>query len=266
MALEWYDNKFQHVLSQINDHFDKFRISDALMCVYKLIWDDFCSVLLEIIKPEFAKPIDKKTYTSLILIFENNLKILHPFMPFISEELWQSVNKRKVDQALVVSSWPDSKSYNNKIIEEFKFVSDVITSIRSLRKKHNISFKESIELSVINNEGVSVKYDSIIKKICNVNAILYVKNEVKDVISFRMNTNIYFIPLSTEVDVKDEILKLENELNYNSGFLKSVEKKLSNKKFAENAPESVIEIEKKKKSDAMAKIDLIKESIKKLKG
>jgi len=264
--LDWYENKFQSVLSQINDHFDKFRISDALMCVYKLIWDDFCSVLLEIIKPEFAKPIDKKTYKSLILIFENNLKLLHPFMPFISEELWQSINKRKVDQALVVSSWPDSKSYNNKIIEEFKFVSDVITSIRSVRKKHNISFKESIELSVINNEGVSDKYDSIIKKICNVNAILYVKTEVKDVISFRMNTNIYFIPLSTEVDIKDEILKLENELNYNLGFLKSVEKKLSNKKFAKNAPESVIEIEKKKKSDAMAKINLIKESIKKLKG
>ena len=266
VALDWYENKFQSILSQINDHFDKFRISDALMCVYKLIWDDFCSVLLEIIKPEFSKPIDKKTYKSLILIFENNLKILHPFMPFISEELWQSVNKRKVDQALVVSSWPDSKSYNNKIIEEFKFVSDVITSIRSVRKKHNISFKESIELSVINNEGVSDKYDSIIKKICNVNAILYVKTEVKDVISFRMNTNIYFIPLSTEVDIKDEILKLENELNYNLGFLKSVEKKLSNKKFAKNAPESVIEIEKKKKSDAMAKINLIKESIKKLKG
>ena len=266
VALDWYENKSQSVLSQINDHFDKFRISDALMCVYKLIWDDFCSVLLEIIKPEFSKPIDKKTYKSLILIFENNLKLLHPFMPFISEELWQSINKRKVDQALVVSSWPDSKSYNNKIIEEFKFVSDVITSIRSVRKKHNISFKESIELSVINNEGVSDKYDSIIKKICNVNAILYVKTEVKDVISFRMNTNIYFIPLSTEVDIKDEILKLENELNYNLGFLKSVEKKLSNKKFAKNAPESVIEIEKKKKSDAMAKIDLIKESIKKLKG
>ena len=266
VALDWYENKFQSILSQINDHFDKFRISDALMCVYKLIWDDFCSVLLEIIKPEFSKPIDKKTYKSLILIFENNLKILHPFMPFISEELWQSINKRKVDQALVVSSWPDSKSYNNKIIEEFKFVSDVITSIRSVRKKHNISFKESIELSVINNEGVSDKYDSIIKKICNVNAILYVKTEVKDVISFRMNTNIYFIPLSTEVDIKDETLKLENELNYNLGFLKSVEKKLSNKKFAKNAPESVIEIEKKKKSDAMAKINLIKESIKKLKG
>jgi len=265
VALEWYDNKFQHVLSQINDHFDKFRISDALMCVYKLIWDDFCSVLLEIIKPEFSKPIDKKTYKSLILIFENNLKLLHPFMPFISEELWQSINKRKVDQSLVVSKWPKSMKYSNEIIEEFKFVSDVITSIRSVRKKHNIPFKESIELSVINNEGVSDKYDSIIKKICNVNAILYVKNEVKDVISFRMNTNIYFIPLSTEVDIKDEILKLENELKYNSGFLKSVEKKLFNKKFTENAPESVIEIEKKKKSDAMAKIDLIKESIKKLK-
>ena len=266
VALDWYENKFQSVLSQINDHFDKFRISDALMCVYKLIWDDFCSVLLEIIKPEFSKPIDKKTHKSLILIFENNLKLLHPFMPFISEELWQSINKRRVDQSLVVSKWPKSTKYSNEIIEEFKFVSEVITSIRSVRKKHNISFRETIELSVLNNEQVSEKHDPIIKKICNVNTLIYVKSEVKEAISFRVKTNTYYIPLSSEVNVNDEIIKLESELNYNIGFLNSVDKKLSNKKFVEKAPESVIEIEKKKKTEAMAKINLLKESIKKLKG
>ena len=266
VALNWYENKFQLILSQINDHFDKFRISDALMCVYKLIWDDFCSVLLEILKPEFSKPIDKKTHESLIMIFENNLKLLHPFMPFISEELWQSISERKVDQALVISKWPIAEEYDALIIEDFKFISDVITSVRSLRKKHNISFKESIELSVLNKENITEKYDSIIVKLCNISSLLYVDGEVNDAISFRVKTNTYYVPLSSEVNIEDEILKLENELSYNIGFLNSVDKKLSNKKFVKNAPDKVIEIEKKKKSDAIAKIDLLKGSIKKLKS
>ena len=266
VALNWYENKFQLILSQINDHFDKFRISDALMCVYKLIWDDFCSVLLEILKPKFSKPIDKKTHESLIMIFENNLKLLHPFMPFISEELWQSISERKVDQALVISKWPIAEEYDALIIEDFKFISDVITSVRSLRKKHNISFKESIELSVLNKENITDRYDSIIVKLCNISSLLYVDGEVNDTISFRVKTNTYYVPLSSEVNIEDEILKLENELSYNIGFLNSVDKKLSNKKFVKNAPEKVIEIERKKKSDAIAKIDLLKESVKKLKS
>ena len=266
VALNWYENKFQLILSQINDHFDKFRISDALMCVYKLIWDDFCSVLLEILKPEFSKPIDKKTHESLIIIFENNLKLLHPFMPFISEELWQSISERKVDQALVISKWPIVAEFDTVIIEDFKFISDVITSVRALRKKHNISFKESIELSVLNKENITERYDSIIVKLCNISSLLYVDSEVNDAISFRVKTNTYYVPLSSEVNIEDEILKLENELSYNIGFLNSVDKKLSNKKFVKNAPEKVIEIERKKKSDAIAKIDLLKESIKKLKS
>ena len=266
VALNWYENKFQLILSQINDHFDKFRISDALMCVYKLIWDDFCSVLLEILKPEFSKSIDKKTHESLIIIFENNLKLLHPFMPFISEELWQSISERKVDQALVISKWPIVAEFDAVIIEDFKFISDVITSVRALRKKHNISFKESIELSVLNKENITDRYDSIILKLCNISSLLYVDSEVNDAISFRVKTNTYYIPLSSEVNIEDEILKLENELSYNIGFLNSVDKKLSNKKFVKNAPKKVIEIERKKKSDAIAKIDLLKESIKKLKS
>ena len=266
VALNWYENKFQLILSQIDDHFDKFRISDALMCVYKLIWDDFCSVLLEILKPEFSKPIDKKTHESLIMIFENNLKLLHPFMPFISEELWQSISERKVDQALVISKWPIVAEFDTAIIEDFKFISDVITSVRALRKKYSISFKESIELSVLNKENITEKYDSIIVKLCNINSLLYVNSEVNDAISFRVKTNTYYVPLSNEVNIEDEILKLENELSYNIGFLDSVDKKLSNKNFVKNAPEKVIDIEMKKKSDAMAKIDLLRQSIKKLRS
>ena len=266
VALEWYENKFQLVLDQINDHFDKFRISDSLMSVYKLVWDDFCSVLLEIIKPEFSKPIDQKTYDSVISIFENNLKLLHPFMPFISEELWQSMKKRNNDEALVVSNWPENNKYDNTIIEEFKFISEVITSIRSVRKKQNISFKESIELSVLNKEKFITKYDSIIKKLCNINIFTYVDGEINDAISFRVKTNTYFIPTSTKFNAQEEIKKIKNELDYNVGFLNSVEKKLSNKSFVDNAPENVIEIEKKKKSDTMAKIQLLRESLDKLKN
>ena len=266
VALEWYENKFQLVLDQINDHFDKFRISDSLMSVYKLVWDDFCSVLLEIIKPEFSKPIDQKTYDSVISIFENNLKLLHPFMPFISEELWQSMKKRNNDEALVVSNWPENNKYDSTVIEEFKFISEVITSIRSVRKKQNISFKESIELSVLNKEKFITKYDSIIKKLCNINIFTYVDGEINDAISFRVKTNTYFIPTSTKFNAQEEIKKIKNELDYNVGFLNSVEKKLSNKRFVDNAPENVIEIEKKKKSDTMAKIQLLRESLDKLKN
>ncbi len=266
VALEWYENKFQLVLDQINDHFDKFRISDSLMSVYKLVWDDFCSVLLEIIKPEFSKPIDQKTYDSVISIFENNLKLLHPFMPFISEELWQSMKKRNNDEALVVSNWPENNKYDSTVIEEFKFISEVITSIRSVRKKQNISFKESIELSVLNKEKFITKYDSIIKKLCNINIFNYVDGEINDAISFRVKTNTYFIPTSTKFNAQEEIKKIKNELDYNVGFLNSVEKKLSNKSFVDNAPENVIEIEKKKKSDTMAKIQLLRESLDKLKN
>ena len=266
VAVEWYENKFQLVLDQINDHFDKFRISDSLMSVYKLVWDDFCSVLLEIIKPEFSEPIDQKTYDSVISIFENNLKLLHPFMPFISEELWQSMKKRNNDEALVVSNWPENNKYDNTIIEEFKFISEVITSIRSVRKKQNISFKESIELSVLNKEKFITKYDSIIKKLCNINIFTYVDDEINDAISFRVKTNTYFIPTSTKFNAQEEIKKIKNELDYNVGFLNSVEKKLSNKSFVDNAPENEIEIEKKKKSDTMAKIQLLRESLDKLKN
>ena len=187
-------------------------------------------------------------------------------MPFISEELWQSISERKVDQALVISKWPIVAEFDTVIIEDFKFISDVITSVRALRKKYSISFKESIELSVLNKENITERYDSVILKLCNISSLFYVDSEVNDAISFRVKTNTYYVPLSNEVNIEDEILKLENELSYNIGFLDSVDKKLSNKNFVKNAPEKVIDIEMKKKSDAMAKIDLLRQSIKKLRS
>ena len=163
-------------------------------------------------------------------------------------------------------NWPENNKYDNKIIEEFKFILEVISSIRSVRKKQNISFKESIELSVLNKEKFITKYDSIIKKLCNINIFTYVDGEINDAISFRVKTNTYFIPTSNKFNAQEEIKKIKNELDYNVGFLNSVEKKLSNKRFVDNAPENVIEIEKKKKSDTMAKIQLLRESLDKLKN
>ena len=265
-AINCFNNLYNKRIKIIDNHFEKYRISDALMLVYKLIWDDFCSWLLEILKPNYGSGIDKKSIEDVKIIFEKLLKLLHPFMPFISEELWQSIKKRNNDEALVVSNWPENNKYDNTIIEEFKFISEVITSIRSVRKKQNISFKESIELSVLNKEKFITKYDSIIKKLCNINIFTYVDGEINNAISFRVKTNTYFIPTSTKFNAQEEIKKIKNELDYNVGFLNSVEKKLSNKRFVDNAPENVIEIEKKKKSDAMAKIQLLRESLDKLKN
>ena len=165
VTIDWYNQKFNSVLNTINDHFSKFRISDALMCIYKLIWDDFCSVLLEIIKPQYGQPIDEKTHRDLIKIFEKNLIILHPFMPFITEEIWHLIAKRKSEEAIIISSWPE---FDTKLpidtINDFEVLQNIISGIRNIRKKYQISFKESLNLSVVNNDNFSKNYDSIIKK------------------------------------------------------------------------------------------------------
>ena len=261
-SILWYNNKFQSVLLEIEDHFSKFRLSDALMCIYKLIWDDFCSSFLEIIKPAYKQPIDKKTYNSVINIIENNLRILHPFMPFISEEIWQSISLRKKENALIVSKWPRKYSFDSSIISDFEFANQVISGVRSIRKEKNISFKVSIDLYVLNNESFDNKFDSLIIKLCNINNLIYTKNEITNSLSFRVKSNNYYIPVDGNVvDVKDEIIKLQTELEYVEGFLLSVQKKLSNSRFVDNAPEKVIQVERNKQSDAMAKIKAIKDSL-----
>ena len=266
VALNWYNQKFYSVLNQINDHFDKFRISDALMCVYKLIWDDFCSVLLEIIKPQFGHPIDKKTHSELIKIFEKNLVILHPFMPFITEEIWHLISKRNSTESIVVANWPKSiNKIDNNIIQDFEVLQNIISGIRNIRKKHQISFKETLSLSVVNNDDFSKCYDSIIKKICNVSDINYAESEIQNALSFRVDSNIYSLPFEIEINFEDEIAKIKEDLEYQKGFLKSVNSKLENKSFTDNAPESVVQNELKKKNDVISKISVLEERLKKLK-
>ena len=265
IAIKWYNQKFNFILNDINNHFEKFRISDALMATYKLVWDDFCSVLLEIIKPNYGKSIDTKTYNELVLIFERNLIILHPFMPFISEEIWHLISPRVKENALIISKWPSiEKLSEENLIFDFDSLLKIVSSIRNFRKKHQVSFKDSIELSIVNNDNFSNKYDSIISKLCNVSKISYRDYEIENSISFRVNSNIYSIPFYQEINIEEELIKIKDDLNYQKGFLKSVEAKLSNKSFSENAPEIVINKELKKKNDALSKIKVLKERLKKL--
>ncbi|MCT4631012.1 valine--tRNA ligase [Winogradskyella sp.] len=261
VALEWYEAKFQKTILEIEDHFSKYRLSDALMAIYKLIWDDFCSWLLEMIKPAYGSPIDKVTFDSVIRLFEDNLKILHPFMPFLTEEIWQYIEERSPENALIISKWPEAKPVNESLINEFDFASEVISGIRTIRKQKNIAFKDAIGFSVVNNENVKPTFDEVISKMGNLDSFEYVSGAVEGALTYRVKSNEYFIPMAGSIDVEAEIKKLTEELNYTEGFLKSVQKKLSNERFVNNAPEQVVASEKKKEADALAKIETIKASL-----
>jgi valyl-tRNA synthetase len=264
VGLEWYTAKFQNALAEIEDHFSKYRLSDALMTIYKLIMDDFSSWLLEIVKPAYQQPIDAKTYNAVITAFEENLKILHPFMPFLTEEIWQFISERTPEEALIIAKWPKLEAVNSTLISEFEFASEVISGIRNVRKQKNIAFKDAIPFSVINNENTSRTFDSVIAKLGNLEAINYVNEAVDGALTYRVKSNEYFIPMAGAIDVEAEIKKLTEELNYTEGFLKSVQNKLSNERFVNNAPEQVVTSEKKKEADALAKIDTIKASLESL--
>ena len=264
LGLSWYSFRFQQVLTEIEDHFSKYRLSDALMAIYKLIYDDFCGWLLEIVKPEFGKPIDKKTFDAVIEAFENNLKVLHPFMPFLTEEIWQTISERTPEEALIISKYPEiwEKGVEDvSLINEFDFAKDVISGIRTIRKEKNISFKESIILNVRNKENADDSLDGIIQKLTNVSEINYNHFE-DDGASFRVKSNEYFVPISVDdIDVEAEIEKLNAELKRAEGFLFGINKKLSNERFVNNAPEQVITLERKKETDTLSKIKTIKDRL-----
>ncbi|MGV8813414.1 MAG: valine--tRNA ligase [Gelidibacter sp.] len=265
IAVEWYQSKFQQALVEIEDHYSKYRLSDALMGIYKLIWDDFCSWLLEMIKPEYQQPIDSKTFKSVIEIFESNLKILHPFMPFLTEEIWHFIAERTPEEALIVAKYPKIESFDAQLISDFEMVKEVVSGIRTIRKDKNISFKDSIELSVINNDNLSERYNSVIEKMGNISKMESVTEAVDGALSFRVHSNEYFIPISGAINVEEEIKKLNDELKYTEGFLKSVQSKLANERFVNNAPEQVLKNERNKEADALAKIETIKSSLASLK-
>ena len=261
IGLQWYENRFQQVLAQIEDHYSKYRLSDALMAIYKLVWDDFCSWLLEIVKPGYGEPIDKATFDAVIELFENNLRILHPFMPFLTEEIWQYIDERTPETALIIAEYPKITSFDADFIDRFAFTTDVVSGLRTIRKEKNIAFKEAIEVSVLNNENNSTELDSVIQKLTNASSISYVSDKVEGA-SFRVKSNEYFVPISLDnINVEEEIDKLTKELQRAEGFLKGIQKKLSNERFVNNAPEQVVALEKKKESDTLAKIETIKQSL-----
>ncbi|WP_159800921.1 valine--tRNA ligase [Flavobacterium sp. MK4S-17] len=263
-AIEWYEAKLQKTLAEIEDHFEKYRISDALMAIYKLVWDDFCSWFLEMIKPGYQQPVDRKTYDKAIEMLEANLKLLHPFMPFLTEEIWQHIAERSPEEALIIAQWPEIKTADEKLIADFDFAAEVISGIRTVRKEKNIAFKDSISLKVINNENIGKDFDSVICKLGNVDGLEYVSEKVNGALTYRVKSNEYFVPVAGAVNVEEEIAKLKQELEYHKGFLKSVQAKLSNEKFVSGAPEKVVANERQKEADAMAKIATIQQSLESL--
>ena len=260
-AIEWYKNLFYQTLSAIDEHYSKYRISDALMSLYKLIWDDFCSWFLEMVKPNYGDPIDKYTLAEVIVLFEDNLRLLHPFMPFITEEIWHFIGERDTREALVVSDWPKAQSTDQSCIEDFEMVKQIVAGIRNFRKEKNIGFKE--QLILISEK--QIPYPEVIQKLAQLETVENIVREDNQALgSFRVGQSEFFIPLNQSFDPEEERKKLRQELEYAKGFLKSVKKNLSNERFVSNAPEKVIELERKKAADAQEKILLLEKRLSQL--
>jgi valyl-tRNA synthetase len=269
ISIEWFTNKFSEQLVIINDYYSKHRMSDALMATYKLVWDDFCAWYLEMIKPEFidgkAQPIDKATYDATISFLENILKALHPWMPFISEEIWHLLQDRSDKDCIIIAQWPTIKNENKVITSHFEVVMEVITNIRNMRKQKNISPKEKLQVFEKVNKGEIIKtYDDIIIKLCNLSSFEYVTAKVDNAFSFNVSHAEFYIPLTQDLDVDAEKERIAKELEYNKGFLKSVQVKLANERFVANAKPEILENEKKKQADAEAKIKALEEQLKML--
>ncbi len=260
-AIEWFKARFNQELKIINDLFDRFKISEALMTTYKLVWDDFCSWYLEMIKPGYQHPIDRETLDATIGFFEDLLKLIQPFTPFIAEELWHDLKDREEGDDVIIASWPELTETNEEVLTKFNAATEVITNIRNIRKKNNIANKVKIELFVKKNGELDPEFDPVIKKMANLSVLDYVSDKVENSNSFLLGGNEYFVPFGDAIDVDVEREKLTTELDYTKGFLKSVQKKLQNERFVGSAPDKVVDIERKKESDAINKIAILEEKI-----
>lgn len=265
MAVEWFENHLAASLSEIEDCFDKYRLSEALMSTYKLVWDDFCSWYLEIIKPAYQQPIDGATYEATLAIFEKLMCMLHPFMPFITEEIWHILRERNAEESIMVAQMPKSAEYNNDLLQRFAVAKETIIGLRGLRNSKGMSPKEVLEL-YIKKSADNTQFDDMIAKLCNLSKIEYVAEKIENSLSFMVGTVECFVPFSQNIDKDAELKKLEEELTYTQGFLQSVMKKLSNERFVNGAPEKVVAIERQKQADAEQKIKALEEQIKTLKG
>jgi valyl-tRNA synthetase len=266
VAIDWFESRFQKVLIEINDQFDKFRISDALMAIYKLVWDDFCSWYLEMIKPGYEQPIDHITLEKTKYFFEQLLKVMHPFTPFVSEELWHALNERKDGEDIVISAWPTVQEIDHSVLTGFEKAEKIISQIRTIRKNNNIANKVKLEMYVRADASTQTNYDAVITKMGNLSVFEYVSEKMQQANSFIVEGVEYFIPFGDSVDVAAEIKKMEEELKYTQGFLKSVQGKLSNERFVAGAPAQVLDLERKKEADALGKIQLLEEKLASLKA
>jgi valyl-tRNA synthetase len=263
-AITWFENKLSEQLEIINDHYSKYRMSDALMATYKLVWDDFCAWYLEAIKPDFidgkAQPIDKATFDATINFLESLLKIMHPWMPFITEEIWHLTKVRSETDCIIVAEWPVVKALDHKQIGEFEVCKDIIASIRNIRQQKQISPKEKLEL-IEKSEAQHSYFDDVVIKLANLSSLNYTKDKVEGALSFMVKSTEFYVPMGSNINPEEEKERLAKELEYNKGFLKSVQIKLSNEKFVANAKPEVIDVERKKESDALSKIKAIEEQL-----
>lgn len=263
-AVKWFEAVLNKTLAEVDDLFGKFRLSEALMAVYKLFWDEFSSWYLEMVKPAYGKPVDRATYEATLGFFDALLRLLHPFMPFITEELWQHIAERKDGESVMTALLPKAGAFSEQTIADMDVAKDIIAGIRTVRLQKNIPNKEELELQVMGKGNVPV--ESIIKKLANLSAVANVSEKDATAAAFMVGTTEYAVPLGNNINVEEELKKLEADLKYQEGFLQSVLKKLSNEKFVNNAPAKVIEMERKKQADAEAKIATLKESISALQG
>jgi len=267
-AITWFDNKLSEQLAIINDHYDKYRMSDALMATRALIWDDFCAYYLEAIKPEFVDgkslPIDGATYDATIAYLEAVLKIVHPWMPFIAEEIWQLIREREEKDCVIVAEWPKAKAEpDQRQLAEFEVCKELVTTVRNLRTQKKMSPKEKLEI-IERSDATRSYFDEVIIKLANLSAFSYTKDKVEGAFSFQVKTTEFFIPLANNLNKEEEVARLNKDLEYNKGFLKSVQVKLANEKFVANAKPEVLAFERKKESDTLLKIKTLEEQLKAL--
>ena len=264
VAIEWFGSRFNQTLTEIEDNFKQYRLSEALMATYKLVWDDFCAWYLEMIKPAYQQPIDKETYGITITYFENILKILHPFMPFITEELWHDElfgERAKLD-CCIVAQLPSNGEINAQSLSSIEIIKQVIAQIRNIRNNKQLSPKETLELFVKASQSINYKlYEPIIIKLANTSPLNLVSEKVSGAISFMVNTDEFFIPLKEDIDPVAECAKLKKEKEYLDGFLRAVNSKLGNERFMSNAKPEIIEVELKKKADAEAKLKILEDNL-----
>jgi len=260
-AIEWFEARFNHELANINELMDKFKISEALMAIYKLVWDDFCAWYLEMIKPGYEQPIDQATLDQTIVFFEQLLSLMQPFTPFVAEEIWHLLRERKDGEDIIIAPWPKVKTVDQAVLKQFTVAEEVIINIRNVRKKNNIANKVRIDLFVKKNAELDTAFDSVIVKMGNLSQLEYTTEKIGNANSFLVNSNEFFVPFGELVDVEAEKSKAEEELTYVKGFLISVQKKLQNEKFVAGAPEQVLASERKKEADALQKIAVLEEKL-----